>query len=134
MSENIVFLRLVAIPAGGQQLFSIASIFLSHHLPEKVAKHCSSGGYLAREIPFITTDVPGCRVLAQEFDCPAVKMSEFCDKALEIAARQMKMSTVGWKYKILPFLAEQVEQEFFEHLYATAKAKSCNSDGVKPKE
>ena len=121
LNENIVFLGALLSRREVSNFFNNIDLFLSPSARE--------GGNIAlqeaiwHEIPFITTDVPGCRVLAHKFDCSAVKMNMFCDTVLETATKQMKVRVVGWRQKIRPFLADQVEQEFFKHLHAIAKTK-----------
>lgn len=67
-------------------------------------------------VPFITTDSPGCYVLAERFSCPAIPMEKFSDAVLHLGIMNNLSDTSGWDDKLKPFLAVSVEEEYFEIL------------------
>ena len=65
---------------------------------------------LAR-IPFLTTDAPGCQVLADRFGCQAVKMNEF-EKRCYHCCINTQIKTNDWCEKIKPFSVPNVSKEY----------------------
>ena len=64
------------------------------------------------EVPFLTTDVPGCKVLADEFGCPAVKMNEFGNAVLAMNIANLPIANDDWRKKIEPFSEASVSIEY----------------------
>ena len=83
-----------------------------HHQSEK-------GGNIALQeaiwhrVPFLTTNVPGCDVLAKIFDCPAFNMEDFGNKVLDKDLATANKDTSDWEEKLKPFLTQSVEKEYF---------------------
>ena len=78
--SNVTFLGRLHSRAEISQFFNQIDLFLSPSVRE--------GGNIALQeaiwhgIPFLTTDAPGCQVLADRFGCQAVKMNEFSKAVL----------------------------------------------------
>lgn len=67
-------------------------------------------------VPFVTTAVPGCQVLAERFGCPAVEMSQFAATILDENFYVLRPDTSSWLELLQPFMAESVEEELLQIL------------------
>ena len=73
-------------------------------------------------VPFITTNVPGCRQLAERFGCPAYELKNYANEVLKNYAALEKFETGNWRKKLQPFLHESVQEEYikiFEEIQAS---------------
>ena len=101
------------------QFFNNIDLFLSPSSRE--------GGNIAlqeaiwHKVPFLTTNVPGCDVLAQIFDCPALDMLDFGSKVLDKDLATLNIDTSDWDEKLKPFLSKNVEKEYFAYLSEVIK-------------
>ncbi len=84
------------------------------------------------EIPFITTNVPGCDVLAKLFECPAPELDEFSLEVLKGSFKFDNLDTKNWRKKLKPFMTNSVEKELTkilnkivdEFIYQSKKEKT----------
>ena len=67
-------------------------------------------------VPFITTNVPGCDLLAKAFGCPAFNLHSFTEDALRSGPDTIKIDTSDWQKKLKPFLTNSVSNEFHKIL------------------
>ncbi|MCE2517550.1 MAG: glycosyltransferase [Alphaproteobacteria bacterium] len=67
-------------------------------------------------VPFITTDAPGCQVLAERFNCPAVTMDDFANAILADDLGALTPDTSSWPELLNPFMTTSVEDELTEIL------------------
>lgn len=108
--SNVIFLGRLKAREEISQFFNNIDLFLSPSVRE--------GGNIALQeaiwhrVPFLTTNVPGCDVLAQIFLCPAISMEEFGDAVLDKDLCDLKVDTSAWDEKIKPFLTHNVEKEY----------------------
>ena len=72
-------------------------------------------------VPFLTTDAPGCQVLAKRFDCPTLPMDEFANAVLGMDLDCFKPDTSDWPQRLKPFMVPAVENEFIEILTRIAR-------------
>ena len=63
-------------------------------------------------MPFLTTDAPGCQLLADMFGCPALQMSDFGTTVTNFDARNIETCTKKWDEKLKPFKTAHVETEY----------------------
>ena len=63
-------------------------------------------------MPFLTTDAPGCQVLADMFGCPALHMSAFGDAIVNFDAKNIETCPIKWNEKLKPFKTANVETEY----------------------
>lgn len=68
------------------------------------------------QIPFVTTNVPGCDVLAEIFDCPALELNSFSSQVLKGDFNFDHLETNDWHTSLKPFMTESVERELTEIL------------------
>ena len=108
--ENVTFLgRLYSRPEISQ-FFNSLDLFLSPSVRE--GGNISLQEAIWHGVPFLTTDAPGCLVLAKIFGCPAIKMEEFGDTVVKFPISGLKPSMDDWRKKIRPFTAGSVEHEY----------------------
>lgn len=121
--QNVIFLGRLNSRKEVSKFFNNIDLFLSPSIRE--------GGNIAlqeaiwHKVPFMTTNVPGCDVLAKIFDCPALNMEDFGNKVLDKDLATFNIDTSDWDEKIKPFLTENVEKEYFACLSEVIK----NIDG-----
>ncbi len=63
------------------------------------------------EIPFITTNVPGCDVLAKLFEGHATELDVFSSEVLNSTFNFEHLDTKSWRKKLKPFMTNSVERE-----------------------
>lgn len=108
--SNVIFLGRLETRAEISKFFNSIDLFLSPSVRE--------GGNIALQeaiwhrVPFLTTNVPGCDVLAKLFLCPALSMEEFGDAVLDNDLCDLRVDTSDWGEKIKPFLTNNVEEEY----------------------
>ncbi|MDB4851996.1 glycosyltransferase [Alphaproteobacteria bacterium] len=108
--DNVTFLGKLHSRSEISQFFNALDLFLSPSVRE--------GGNIAlqeaiwHEVPFLTTDAPGCKVLADIFGCPALKMNEFSNAIVHFDAKNVEIETTKWDEKLEPFGSEYVEAEY----------------------
>lgn len=121
--QNVTFLGRLNSQKEVSKFFNSIDLFLSPSIRE--------GGNIAlqeaiwHKVPFMTTNVPGCDVLAKIFDCPALNMEDFGNKVVDKDLATLNIDTSDWDEKIKPFLTENVEKEYFACLSEVIK----NIDG-----
>ncbi len=107
--NNIIFLGRLEDRESVSNFFNSIDIFLCPSVRE--------GGCIAlqeaiwHEIPFITTNVPGCDVLAKLFECPATELDAFSLGVLKGAFNFDHLDTKRWREKLKPFMTNTVEKE-----------------------
>ena len=111
---NIYFLGRLENRAGVSQFFNSIDLFLSPSVREGGNISLQEG--IWHGVPFMTTNAPGCAVLAERFNCPALPMNQFAKGVLEcdlpkMAPDQSMPDQIGWDDLLQPFLAEAVEDE-----------------------
>ena len=110
LRNNVTFLGALHSRAKVSEFFNRIDLFLSPSVRE--------GGNIALQeavwhgVPFLTTDAPGCRFLADIFGCPALQMSDFGDAIVSTDASNIKVDTSTWREKLKPFHTENVELEY----------------------
>jgi glycosyltransferase involved in cell wall biosynthesis len=108
--SNVTFLGRLHSRAEISQFFNRIDLFLSPSVRE--------GGNIALQeaiwhgIPFLTTDAPGCQVLADMFGCPALHMSDFGNAVVTLSKSELQPSVDEWGKKIHVFTTKCVEQEY----------------------
>ena len=108
--SNVTFLGRLHSRAEISQFFNRIELFLSPSVRE--------GGNIALQeaiwhgLPFLTTDAPGCKVLADMFGCPALQMSEFGNAIISFDAKNIETCTRNWDKKLKPFKTSYVEEEY----------------------
>ena len=108
--SNITFLGRLHSRPEISQFFNRIDLFLSPSVRE--------GGNIALQeaiwhgVPFLTTDAPGCQVLADIFGCPALPMSDFGNAIVNFDAKNIKVCTKTWDERLKPFNTAQVEAEY----------------------
>lgn len=108
--DNVTFLGKLHSRSEISQFFNTLDLFLSPSVRE--------GGNIAlqeaiwHEVPFLTTDAPGCKVLADIFACPALKMNEFGNAIVHFDAKNVEIETTKWDEKLEPFGSDYVEAEY----------------------
>lgn len=112
--DNISFLGRLSSREAVSDFFNSIDIFLSPSLRE--GGNISLQEAIWHRVPFITTDAPGCRVLAERFNCPAVKMGNFANFILTKNLDQFISDTSLWDEKLSPFMSLSVEAEFTDIL------------------
>jgi len=120
--SNIQYLGRLETRRDVSNFFNSIDLFLSPSIREGGNISLQEG--IWHGVPFITTDSPGCRVLAELFSCPAVPMEKFSDTILHSDLFNHLPNTSGWGDKIKPFLAESVEEEYFSIFEEVSKNKS----------
>lgn len=107
--NNVEFLGRLHSRREVSRFFNKIDLFLSPSVRE--------GGNIALQeaiwhgIPFLTTDAPGCKVLADIFGCPALQMSDFGNAVIHFDAKKIKVCTTKWDKKLRPFSTSNVETE-----------------------
>ena len=61
--------------------------------------------------PFITTNVPGCDILADIFNCPAIDLNIFSSEVLKGRFNFDHLDTASWDTSLKPFMTKSVEKE-----------------------
>jgi glycosyltransferase involved in cell wall biosynthesis len=112
--SNIQYLGRLETRRDVSDFFNSIDLFLSPSIRE--GGNISLQEAIWHGVPFITTDSPGCHVLAELFSCPAVPMEKFSDAILLPDLLNNLPDTSGWGDKLKPFLAESVEEEYFRIL------------------
>lgn len=112
--DNVIFLGRLSSREAVSDFFNSINIFLSPSIRE--GGNISLQEAIWHHVPFITTDAPGCRVLAEIFNCPAVKMDNFSNFILTTNLKQFISDTSLWDEKLSPFLSLSVEAEFMDIL------------------
>ena len=108
--DNVTFLGKLHSRSEISQFFNTLDLFLSPSVRE--------GGNIAlqeaiwHKVPFLTTDAPGCKVLADIFGCPALKMNELGNAIVHFHAKNIAIVTTNWDEKLEPFGSEYVEAEY----------------------
>lgn len=108
--SNVTFLGKLHSRAEISQFFNSLDLFLSPSVRE--------GGNIALQeaiwhgIPFLTTDAPGCQVLADMFGCPALQMSDFGTNVINFDAKNLETCKRKWDEKLKPFKTAHVEIEY----------------------
>ena len=130
--DNIIFLGCLENRESVSDFFNSIDCFLCPSIRE--------GGCIAlqeaiwHEIPFITTNVPGCDVLAKLFECPATELNAFSVEVLNCAFNFDHLDTKSWGEKLKPFMTNSVEEELTkilgtivdEFIYQSKKEKKSN--------
>jgi len=112
--SNIQYLGRLETRRDVSDFFNSIDLFLSPSIREGGNISLQEG--IWHGVPFITTDSPGCNVLAELFSCPAVPMEKFSDAILHPDLLNNLPDTSRWDDKLKPFLAEYVEEEYFRIL------------------
>jgi len=108
--DNVTFLGKLNSRAEISQFFNQLDLFLSPSVRE--------GGNIALQeaiwhgVPFLTTDAPGCQVLADIFECPTVKMRDYGRSIKGDIKLLQRTDTSDWQHKIIPFLTGSVFLEY----------------------
>ena len=95
--DNVKFLGRLNEREDVSHFFNRIDLFLSPSVRE--------GGNIALQeaiwhgVPFVTTDVPGCKILADIFGCPAIEMNDFGNKILRENLRETIPNTSNWNKK-----------------------------------
>ncbi|MGU9962172.1 MAG: glycosyltransferase [Candidatus Puniceispirillales bacterium WSBS_2018_MAG_OTU23] len=116
---NITFLGKLSSRQAVSGFFNSIDVFLSPSVRE--------GGNIALQeaiwhgVPFLTTDAPGCKVLADRFNCPAIAMDGFADTLLSLDLISFAPDTSDWDELLKPFMTNTVEDEFRTILQTIAK-------------
>ena len=127
--SNVTFLGRLHSRDEISKFFNSIDLFLSPSVRE-------GGNIVLQEaiwhgVPFLTTDAPGCKVLADTFGCPALRMSNFgsyiITNKLQITAHNYQQ----WRQQIARFKTENVYQEFVDILRVVQKNQSIASDTKK---
>lgn len=71
-------------------------------------------------VPFLTTSVPGCDILAERFQCPAVALNDYPDAIQTKTASMIDQDTSDWHDLLTPFMSPSVEQELVTILFEIA--------------
>ena len=114
MKDNIKFLGELENRENVSQFFNSIDCFLCPSIRE--------GGCIAlqeaiwHQVPFITTNVPGCDVLAELFECPATELDVFASEVLKDTLKFDHIDTRDWRKKLKPFMTNSVEKELTETL------------------
>ena len=108
--SNVTFLGRLHSRAEISKFFNSLDLFLSPSVRE--------GGNIALQeaiwhgVPFLTTDAPGCQVLADMFGCPALQMSDFGTTVINFDAKNIETCKRRWDEKLKPFKTAHVESEY----------------------
>lgn len=108
--SNVTFLGRLHSRAEISQFFNSLDLFLSPSVRE--------GGNIALQeaiwhgVPFLTTDAPGCKVLADIFECQALHMSDFGNAIINFDTKNIETCTTKWDKKLEPFNTSHVETEY----------------------
>lgn len=108
--NNVTFLGRLHSRAEISKFFNSLDLFLSPSVRE--------GGNIALQeaiwhgVPFLTTDAPGCKVLADAFGCPALQMSDFGTTVINFDAKNIGTCTRKWDEKLKTFKTAHVETEY----------------------
>ena len=65
-------------------------------------------------VPFMTTNVPGCKQLAEQFECPAYEFDNFAGQVLQNCLALEEFDTGNWRAKLRSFSEESVREEYIE--------------------
>lgn len=106
---NITFLGKLHSRAEVSEFMNRIDLFLSPSVRE--GGNISLQEAIWHEVPFVTTDVPGCDVLANLFKCPAIPMAEFSDFILGDKVMEIHPDTSNWRERLTPFMSKSVEAE-----------------------
>ena len=110
IKNNIKFIGRLNSRQEISDFFNMIDLFLSPSRRE--GGNISLQEAIWHGVPFFTTDVPGCSVLAKIFGCPAVKLSNFADEVVKYDTLENHVDTSDWGKKLRPFLVEQVCNEY----------------------
>lgn len=119
-NPNITFLGKLTSRQAVSAFFNDLDIFLSPSRRE--------GGNIALQeaiwhhVPFLTTDAPGCDVLAARFHCPAVPMNQFSDEILRPDLEAWRPDTSNWDALLAPFMTDAVADELYAIFEKIGKA------------
>jgi glycosyltransferase involved in cell wall biosynthesis len=108
--DNVTFIGKLHSRSEISQFFNRLDLFLSPSVRE--------GGNIAlqeaiwHQVPFLTTEAPGCKILADVFGCPALEMSEFGHAIVHFDVKNVETETTNWDEKLKPFMTEAVEAEY----------------------
>ena len=108
--SNVTFLGRLHSRAEISKFFNSLDLFLSPSVRE--------GGNIALQeaiwhgVPFLTTDAPGCQVLADMFGCSALQMSDFGTTVINFDAKNIETCKKRWDEKLKPFKTAHVETEY----------------------
>ena len=117
--NNVTFLGKLHSRSEISQFFNQLDLFLSPSVRE--------GGNIALQeaiwhgTPFLTTDAPGCLILAHIFGCPAVKMQDFGNYITTTNLQIAPTNYQQWRNRIEQFNTENVHQEFVNILSIVQK-------------
>ena len=123
--DNVRFLGRLSSRNAVSDFFNSIDIFLSPS--EREGGNISLQEAIWHGVPFITTDAPGCRILAERFSCPAVKMNNFANFILTKNIDQFLCDTSSWDEKLLPFISLAVESEFTDILVEIANKRNSKN-------
>ncbi len=110
--DNIKFLGELENRENVSEFFNSIDCFLCPSIRE--------GGCIAlqeaiwHQIPFITTNVPGCDILADICDCPAIDLNIFSSEVLKGTYNFNHLKTGHWHTALKPFMTKSVERELTE--------------------
>jgi glycosyltransferase involved in cell wall biosynthesis len=112
--DNITFLGKLSSRQAVSDFFNSIDVFLSPSVRE--GGNITLQEAIWHSVPFITTNTPGCDVLAKRFNCPAVPMTDFAKTILADDLDFFSKDTSSWDEKLTPFLTVSVEDEITEIL------------------
>lgn len=107
--DNITFLGKLSSRQAVSDFFNSIDVFLSPSVRE--GGNISLQEAIWHGVPFITTNAPGCDVLAERFTCPAVPMKDFAKAILADDLDNFAPDTSSWDQKLTPFMTASVEDE-----------------------
>jgi glycosyltransferase involved in cell wall biosynthesis len=106
---NLLFLGRLNSREEISTFMSDIDIFLSPSVRE--GGNISLQEAIWHHVPFVTTNVPGCDVLAKRFHCPAVPLSDFVDFVLGEGMSSINKDTKSWHNGLRPFMTDSVQLE-----------------------
>lgn len=127
--DNVIFLGRLSSREAVSDFFNSIDFFLSPS--EREGGNISLQEAIWHRVPFITTDAPGCRVLAERFNCPAVKMDNFSNFILTMNLYEFKPNTSLWDEKLSPFMSLSVEAQFKDILLEIENKRNSQNKVIK---
>lgn len=117
--DNIQFLGKLESRQQVSDFFNSIDIFLSPSRRE--GGNISLQESIWHGVPFLTTNVAGCDVLAKRFGCPAIALEDFAQTILSPDLDNFTADTSKWDALLKPFMTNAVQNELYEILKEIAR-------------
>ena len=117
-NPNVHFIGRLESPARVSDFFNSIDVLLAPSVREGLNVALQEA--IWHKVPFVTTTSPGCRILAEIFQCPAIEIQDYAETVFGDEIWSLSPDTTDWDKLLTPFMAEAVEEEFVTILLKVA--------------